>query len=53
MDHIVDCLYAQRWTCTAGAVRSLTGQPTMFWVELFLLTLVPSLVFLTFRVAVR
>jgi len=39
VDHIVDCLYAQRWTCTPGAVRSLTGQPTMFWVELFLLTL--------------
>ena len=42
VDHIVECKYAQSWTCTLDAVRSLTGQSAMFWAELFLLTLVPS-----------
>ncbi|CAE7947189.1 unnamed protein product [Symbiodinium sp. KB8] len=39
VDHIVECKYAQSWTCTLDAVRSLTGQSAMFWAELFLLTL--------------
>ncbi|CAE7717433.1 unnamed protein product, partial [Symbiodinium microadriaticum] len=38
VDHIVECQYAQRWTCTPAAVRSLSGQSAMFWVDLFVLT---------------
>ncbi|CAE7946557.1 unnamed protein product, partial [Symbiodinium sp. KB8] len=40
VDHIVECKYAKSCTCTPAAVQSLTRQSSMFWVDLFLLTLV-------------